>query len=204
MRLEYLELIAVGTAYQSVHKSWQPKREPHKKEFSVDRLKMKRELGEGAFGIVYEAEADGIYADGEVASVAVKQLRDNSAVDEFFREVDFMSRLSHPKVVNLLGVCSVQEPYTMIFEYMDLGDLCSFLRDAALMREEGQLDDEFLTLSEKLSIALQISEGMAYIASKHLVHRDLAARNCLVATGLLVKIGDFGMARNIYTTDYYK
>ena len=38
---------------------------------------------------------------------------------------------------------------------------------------------------------------MVYISSKHLVHRDLATRNCLVATGLVVKIADFGMSRDI-------
>ena len=45
---------------------------------------------------------------------------------------------------------------------------------------------------------------MVYISSKHLVHRDLATRNCLVSTGLVVKIADFGMSRDIYSSDYYR
>lgn len=51
---------------------------------------------------------------------------------------------------------------------------------------------------------MQVAEGMKYIANQRLVHRDLAARNCLMATGLLVKIADFGMSRNVYSDDYYK
>ena len=105
----------------------------------------------------------------------------------------------------------------MIFEYMDLGDLCSFLREAIGLGKN--LDDggesaklfgednpfkPLLTNQELLTIVLQIAKGMTYISSKHLVHRDLAARNCLVATGLVVKIADFGMSRNINTTDYYR
>lgn len=43
-----------------------------------------------------------------------------------------------------------------------------------------------------------------YISSKHLIHRDLATRNCLVATGLVVKIADFGMSRDVYSSDYYR
>jgi len=55
-------------------------------------------------------------------------------------------------------------------------------------------------------MALEIADGMAYLSThhKHIVHRDLAARNCMVSADLVVKIGDFGMAREIYTTDYYK
>ncbi|CAG0883496.1 unnamed protein product [Darwinula stevensoni] len=50
----------------------------------------------------------------------------------------------------------------------------------------------------------QIAEGMEYLSGRHFVHRDLACRNCLVDEGLIVKISDFGLARDIYTCDYYK
>ena len=36
------------------------------------------------------------------------------------------------------------------------------------------------------------------------VHRDVATRNCLVGSGLIVKIADFGMSRDVYASDYYK
>lgn len=45
---------------------------------------------------------------------------------------------------------------------------------------------------------------MDYLASQHFVHRDLATRNCLVGDQMVVKIGDFGMSRDVYSTDYYR
>ena len=153
-RREELELEAVGRAFQLTRETWTPKKEPHKKEFPQEKLKLKRELGEGEFGIVYEGEAEGIIEEGILTSVAVKQLRTTDAMDDFFREITFMSKLEHDKVVCLLGVCTLQEPYAMIFEYMDLGDLCSFLRDAALLGDEK--GGAILTQQQLVEIAIQV------------------------------------------------
>ena len=59
-------------------------------------------------------------------------------------------------------------------------------------------------LSEILQMAAEIADGMSYLAARKFVHRDLAARNCMVAADFTVKIGDFGMTRDVYDTDYYR
>lgn len=60
----------------------------------------------------------------------------------------------------------------------------------------------FASLQQVCDMALQIADGMAYLASKNYVHRDLAARNCLLDENMKIKISDFGMAQ-ITEENYY-
>jgi len=65
-----------------------------------------------------------------------------------------------------------------------------------------------LTLLDLLAMCVDVARGCRYLEEMHFVHRDLACRNCLVSSGdrqtRIVKIGDFGLARDIYKNDYYR
>nr|XP_020476818.1 BDNF/NT-3 growth factors receptor-like [Monopterus albus] len=171
---------------------------------------LKRELGEGAFGKVFLAECYNLTPDQEKLHVAVKTLKEasESGRADFYREAELLTNLQHEHIVTFYGVCVESDPLIMVFEYMKHGDLNKFLRshgpDAVLMADGQHSILVELTQSQMLHIAQQIAAGMVYLASQHFVHRDLATRNCLVGENLLVKIGDFGMSRDVYSTDYYR
>ncbi|XP_023244990.1 tyrosine-protein kinase transmembrane receptor Ror [Copidosoma floridanum] len=178
-------------------------------QFTMNNVVLLQELGEGAFGKVYKGELQTGNKTDEVIYVAVKTLKENASPktqNDFKREVDLMTDLRHPNIICLLGVILNGEPMCMLFEYMTQGDLHEFLishsprSDIPLNNSSGKV----LEQHEFLHIALQIASGMEYLASHHYVHRDLAARNCLVGENLTVKISDFGLSRDIYSSDYYR
>lgn len=104
-------------------------------------------------------------------------------------------------VVKLLGVVTRGQPTLVIMELMVNGDLKRYLRSH---RPCENMSNAPPKLDRILQMAIEIADGMAYLSTKKFVHRDLAARNCMVAEDLTVKVGDFGMTRDIYERDYYR
>uniref|UniRef100_A0A8C0RX85 Tyrosine-protein kinase receptor n=1 Tax=Canis lupus familiaris TaxID=9615 RepID=A0A8C0RX85_CANLF len=178
--------------------------------FPREKLTLRLLLGSGAFGEVYEGTAVDILGAGTgETKVAVKTLKKGSTDQEkieFLKEAHLMSKFNHPNILKQLGVCLLNEPQYIILELMEGGDLLTYLRKARMTTFHGPL----LTLVDLVDLCVDISKGCVYLEQMHFIHRDLAARNCLVSVkdytspSRVVKIGDFGLARDIYKNDYYR
>ncbi|XP_056289248.1 muscle, skeletal receptor tyrosine-protein kinase [Pseudoliparis swirei] len=185
-------------------------------EYPRNNIQYVRDIGEGAFGRVFQARAPGLLTTESLTMVAVKMLKEEASADmqnDFQREAALMAQFDHPNIVRLLGVCAVGKPMCLMFEYMAHGDLNEFLRRRSPSQSvrtlsrgsfSSELEAGLLCCDEQLSVSEQIAAGMAYLSERKFVHRDLATRNCLVGEDMVVKIADFGLSRNIYSADYYK
>ncbi|XP_061690648.1 vascular endothelial growth factor receptor kdr-like isoform X2 [Syngnathoides biaculeatus] len=72
--------------------------------------------------------------------------------------------------------------------------------------EEEESEDLYkrvLTLEDLICYSFQVAKGMEFLASRKCIHRDLAARNILLSENNVVKICDFGLARDIYKDPDY-
>lgn len=103
-------------------------------EFPREKLKLGKQLGAGAFGVVVKAQAQGIVAYEDETTVAVKMVKkqtDNEVMKALVSELKIMVHLGqHLNVVNLLGAVTkniAKREVMVIVEYCRFGNLQSFL-----------------------------------------------------------------------------
>ncbi|EDL27970.1 leukocyte tyrosine kinase, isoform CRA_a [Mus musculus] len=175
-------------------------------EVSPANVTLLRALGHGAFGEVYEGLVTGLPGDSSPLPVAIKTLPELcSHQDEldFLMEALIISKFSHQNIVRCVGLSFRSAPRLILLELMSGGDMKSFLRHSR--PHPGQLAP--LTMQDLLQLAQDIAQGCHYLEENHFIHRDIAARNCLLScsgASRVAKIGDFGMARDIYQASYYR
>uniref|UniRef100_A0A914H770 Tyrosine-protein kinase n=1 Tax=Globodera rostochiensis TaxID=31243 RepID=A0A914H770_GLORO len=177
----------------------------HNWEIPRHELQLLCRLGGGNFGDVWFGRWR------EKVEVAIKTLkRGTMSPDAFLSEANIMKQCSHNNLVRLFAVCTKEEPFFIITEYMPNGSLLSYLR----AQETDEQDENYgrpknpLSMQSMVDICAQVASGMKYLEERKLVHRDLAARNVLVGDKIsgvpVVKVADFGLARKLMEEDIYE
>ncbi|CAH3187821.1 unnamed protein product, partial [Porites lobata] len=160
-------------------------------------------------GHAYHDPRSSTYTKTIVAVKTVKGGATKEEVRDLASELKILIYVGeHKNIVNLLGACIKRDRILVILEYAPHGSLQEFLqgkRDVyeATWTTTASNPEIGLNISNLVNYSYQISRGMEYLASKKCVHRDLAARNVLVGEDYVMKIANFGLARNIYKSDLY-
>jgi len=138
-------------------------------------------IGKGNFGEVYK----GVYLGTDVAIKKLFFVDDDFMQKYIEREMDTLTCLNHPNIVQLMGLCIGMDDMYIITEFIKGGDLRSKLKDKSI-----EMDWKL-----RVSILKDIALAMNYLHAKDIIHRDLKSHNLLVGDDWRVKVCDFGLAR---------
>uniref|UniRef100_A0A669EJ80 non-specific serine/threonine protein kinase n=1 Tax=Oreochromis niloticus TaxID=8128 RepID=A0A669EJ80_ORENI len=162
--------------------------------WTINRYTTLKQLGDGTYGSVLLGKSN---ETGEV--VAIKRMkRKFYSWDECLnlREVKSLKKLNHANVVKLKEVIRENDYLYFVFEYMKENLY-------QLMKER---EDKMFSENEIRNILFQVLSGLAFVHKHGYFHRDLKPENILCMGPELVKIADFGLAREIRSqppyTDY--
>ncbi|GFV14848.1 hypothetical protein TNCV_4219421 [Trichonephila clavipes] len=144
-------------------------------------------LGEGQFATVYKARE---VTTGMI--VAVKKIKVGSKTEAkdginrtAIREIKILRDLDHPNVIGLLDIFGSRSNVSLVFDFMDT-DLEIVIKDPQII----------LTPSHIKAYTIMTLQGLEHLHSLWILHRDLKPNNLLINAEGVLKIGDFGLAKN--------
>jgi serine/threonine protein kinase len=161
------------------------------------------------------------------ASVVVKQLLQSGGathteIKEFFREVEALKDLVHPNLLALYGV--ITHPgeegvaMSMVLEGRGQGILKrvldsarsaghadkSLIYDTANVNSAAAKHDIVMSPAGRLRLMLGVARALSFLHSKNIVLRDLATRNCILSSGGVLRVGDYGQRFEEFPEDYVR
>jgi eukaryotic-like serine/threonine-protein kinase len=148
-----------------------------------------RELGRGAMGVVYLAQHQRTGRKVALKLIVPESAAARSAVDRFLREMNVVSQLKHPNIVEFYEQGTTKGRFWFAMEYVS-GTNLEALADA----ERGQYP-----IYQACRMAAQVLKGLEHAHKLGYVHRDIKPENILIGktdAGLVAKISDFGLAKN--------
>ena len=147
-----------------------------------------KELGKGAFGVVYLARHQVLDMDVAVKILPVESAyRDPTYVDMFLREARTAARIRHRNVIGLFEAGIQEGQHFIVMELAPGGSVSErmFLQGGTLPHQEVS------------RILLEAARGLAAAAELNIVHRDIKPDNLMYSSQGEVKIADLGLAKRL-------
>jgi serine/threonine protein kinase len=158
-------------------------------EHTIHDFDLVQELGEGQYGTVYLAGFSKNCERSITKSVAIKCMNKREVlkdIDQLYFEKRCLE-MDSPQLLS--SVCSFHDLNRVYFalEYCAGGDLFDLISN----------HDNNFTLAECKSVTYETALGIKYLHERAFVHRDIKPENLLLTVDGHIKIGDFGMAKEL-------
>src|SRR5258706_3320780 len=153
----------------------------------LGKYEIKREIGRGAMGVVYEGWDPSIERRVAIKTIRQDQL-DSAEAEEilqrFQREAKAAGRLSHPNIVAVWEFGQDGEVYFIAMEYIEGRELKDYFDK-----------NERFPLNEVVRLMGQLLDALDVAGRKGVVHRDIKPSNIILLEDGTLKVADFGIAR---------
>jgi tRNA A-37 threonylcarbamoyl transferase component Bud32 len=154
----------------------------------LGKYEIKRTLGKGAMGIVYEGWDPIIARRVAIKTVRLPDTQDDPETEEalarFRREAQAAGRLTHPNIVGVFDYGETNDLAYIVMEYVD-GPSVKSLVDK----------QERFAIADTVRIMTDLLTGLQFSHDRGVVHRDIKPANVMLTSSGQGKIADFGIAR---------
>ena len=157
------------------------------------QLNEQNRIGFGAYGIVYKIhKGDKDYA---IKVIDLAKL-DEKQIKSVNNEINTLTKINHENIVKYYKSFKDNNTYYIVMEYCNFSDLGKFI--IKKRNEKNTIDNNVI-----YSIILDICLGIKEIHKENIIHRDLKPENIFINKDYKIKIGDFGIAKEIGGTIHH-
>lgn len=159
---------------------------PRTLNFQLGKYLLKREIGHGGMGVVYEAQDTALERRVALKLISAELMKTPEQVSRFLAEARAAAKLAHPNVIAVYDFGQQDETPYLVMELVEGRDL------TAMIKSEGKIRPEVA-----VPIVRQAAEGLSHAASQQIVHRDVKPSNIFITNSGIAKVMDFGLAKRL-------
>ena len=149
----------------------------------IDQYKIQEKIGSGGQGTVYKALDTKLNRTVVIKILPPELTQKTANFKRFEREAQLCSQLDHPNICTIYDFNEENGVFYIAMQYVEGKNVRQLVSGRPL------------ELRSALSIAIQVTDALAYAHSKNIIHRDIKAGNIMVTSGGQAKILDFGLAK---------
>src|SRR5256714_7334737 len=149
----------------------------------LNQYKIQEKIGSGGQGTVYKALDTKLHRTVVIKVLPPELTQRTANFKRFEREAQLCSQLDHPNICTIYDFHSAEGVFYIAMQYIEGKNVRQLVAGRPL------------DLRSALSIAIQVTDALAYAHSKNIIHRDIKAGNVMVTESGQVKILDFGLAK---------